>query len=385
MGSRLTAVLASTFVCLLALASSAQASFPGANGKIAFEQCVSPRGPCDIWVMNSDGSGRTNLTNNPADNAWPAWSPDGRRIAFASDRDDPNPVGCYLTNPPCNFEVYVMNADGTQLVRLTNNPGGDGNPAWSPDGNKIVFSRFSPPNCDPVTCSGGVAGLYTMNPDGSSQAPLTTSGTEPAWSPDGQRILYAHYDRFVGATTNIYSINADGTGIALVIVGGPDAEDNVEPDWAPSGAKFAFTRYVTIPSDPFQPPQEGPCFDQGSCQEIWTANADGTAQARLSASAASGATPMDTNPAWSPDGTKIAFGGGRVWTMNPDGSGRTSLGPGGDPAWQPVVGPQRSDYKNAAQFCKAERDFLGDVSFAKKYSLKGSPANAFGRCVSRNH
>jgi hypothetical protein len=61
--------------------------------------------------------------------------------------------------------------------------------------------------------------------------------------------------------------------------------------------------------------------------------------------------------------------------------------PAGDfnPDWQPLPGPQRSDYKNAAQFCQAERDFLGDPAFARKYSMKGNPANAFGRCVSRNH
>ena len=336
--------------------------------------------------MNSDGTGRTNLTNNSASNSGPAWSPDGQRIAFASDRVDPDPAGCFLRNPPCNYELYVMNADGTQLVRLTNNTAPDTHPAWSPDGNKIVFDRFEQ---DPTSqYISGFTNFYTMNPDGSSQARLTTAsrsdGVGPAWSPDGRRILYSSFDPAIDSTSNIYSVNSDGTGVARVIVAGPNAEDNVEPDWAPNGAKFAFTRYITIPSFP---PGTEPCSDQGSCQEIWIANADGTAETRLSASGGPDAAPTDTHAAWSPDGTKIVFtansntAAGGIWTMNPDGSGRTNLGPGGDSTWQPIVGPRRVDYKNAAQFCKAERDFLGDAAFTQKH---GGGANAYGKCVSRS-
>ena len=71
--------------------------------------------------MDADGSNQTRLTNNPASDAQPAWSPDGTKIAFNSDRDG-------------NFEVYVMDADGSNQTRLTNNPADDGGPAWSPDG-----------------------------------------------------------------------------------------------------------------------------------------------------------------------------------------------------------------------------------------------------------
>ena len=86
---------------------------------------------------------------------------------------------------------------------------------------------------------------------------------------------------------------------------------------------------------------------------------------------------------WSPDGTKIAFtiigAPGSVMVANADGTGATKVADGYGPSWQPLPGPQRTNYKNAAQFCKAERDFLGDAAFTKKY---GGGANAYGKCVS---
>ncbi len=124
-------------------------------------------------------------------------------------------------------------------------------------------------------------------------------------------------------------------------------------------------------------------------------NADGSDQTRLTDDGA-----IAGSPAWSPDGTKIAFKTTgdtdrflyryEIYTMNADGSNQTNLtnNPGHDdavPDWQPIPGPKRSDYKNADQFCKAERAYLGDVTFAKKYGTNGNAANAHGKCVSQNH
>jgi hypothetical protein len=132
------------------------------SARIAF---VSERdGNPEIYVMNVDGSGLTRLTNNPAGDYAPAWSPDGSKIAFHSDRDD-------------NLDIYVMNADGTSQSRLTNNPGNDEWPAWSPDGSKIAFSSER----------GGNEEVYLISADGTGETNLTNNpaqDSDPAWSPD---------------------------------------------------------------------------------------------------------------------------------------------------------------------------------------------------------
>jgi len=117
-------------------------------------------GPCcyssesDIFVMNADGSGTRRLTHNAAQNAEPAWSPDGRKIAFRSTRNG-------------NRDLYVMNADGSGKRNLTQNAAWDSRPSWSPDGQKIAF----------VSNRDGRLEAYVMNADGSGQRRLTLQGT----------------------------------------------------------------------------------------------------------------------------------------------------------------------------------------------------------------
>jgi dipeptidyl aminopeptidase/acylaminoacyl peptidase len=118
-------------------------------------------------------------------------------------------------------------------------------------------------------------------------------------------------------------------------------------------------------------------------------NADGTNQLRLTTNFVS-----DYDPTWSPDGTRIAFvsrpgtATGELMTMNPDGTDVVRLTNDGfddlRPDWQPIPGPTRGDYKSAAQFCQADRDFLGDEAFGNKYGTNGNGANAYGKCVSQN-
>src|SRR5947208_1525327 len=113
--------------------------------------------------MNADWSSQTRLTNNPTTDRSPTWSPDGQRIAFASD-------------PGFNFDIYAMNLDGSALTRLTNNSSIELEPSWSPDGQQIAFMSFRDGNHE----------IYVMNADGSAQTRLTNNPAtdqEPAWSP----------------------------------------------------------------------------------------------------------------------------------------------------------------------------------------------------------
>jgi Tol biopolymer transport system component len=183
------------------------------NERIAF---ISERdGNAEISVMNADGSQQTRLTNNPGDDLFPVWSPDGRQIAFVSDRDG-------------NQEIYVMNADGTNQTRLTNNPGTDNAPVWSPDGRRIAFDsaldEYPIWNWE----------IYVMNADGTNQTRLTNSPTydsRPVWSPDGRQIAFdsgpaAWCCEIYVRCCEIYVMNADGSNQARL-------SDGTNPVWSP--------------------------------------------------------------------------------------------------------------------------------------------------------
>ena len=150
---------------VLAAACGGEATSSAPNGKIAYGTDTGSR---EIYAVHSDGSGEQNLTRNPGSDVEPAWSPDGREIAFASDRDD-------------NDEIYVMNADGSGPRRLTENPAGDVCPTWSPDGRRIAF----------VSDRDGDREIYVMNADGSGHRNLTRNrhaeDTVPAWSPNRRK------------------------------------------------------------------------------------------------------------------------------------------------------------------------------------------------------
>lgn len=132
------------------------------------------------------------LTNNSAQDMQPSWSPDGERIAFASNRDG-------------KTEIYVMDTDGSNVLRLTNNEASDGFPRWSPDSRKILF----------LSDRDGNPEIYVMDADGSNQTRLTKNSADersPSWSPDGNRIAFAsNRDNPNPYNFDIYEMDAEGS------------------------------------------------------------------------------------------------------------------------------------------------------------------------------
>jgi len=264
-------------------------------GKIAYSTDLD--GDFEIYVMNNDGNNRTRLTDNNAYDDAAAWSPDGSRIAFQSNRDG-------------HLNLYVMNHDGSNQTRLTTTNSSDVNPAWSPDGTKIAFQSFRD----------GTSQIYVMNADGTNQTRITNNfafDSLPTWSPDGTKIAFAtNRDNFM----QIYVMNADGSNQTRLT--NTAANDHM-PAWSPDGKKIAFTS------------------DRSGRFQIYVMNADGTHQTRLTNTAAG----SDLYPQWSsPDGSQLVFTSSRdnnneIYSMNADGGNQVNLSnhTANDyaPAWRP--------------------------------------------------
>ena len=277
----------------LVSAPAAQAQTASVNGQIAYVACGPSTIPfgwpiqCDIWVMNPDGTGKTNLTNTTdEDEQNPAWSPDGTQIAYISFIDQ---------------GLMVMNADGSGKRRISDL---GTSPSWSPGGTQIAVER----NGDIVVVDAATGSSVTITgPVNFGGVLLDASEFEPAWSPDGGKIAYVgvreetYIDSATGQTTTgaqheIVIANPDGSGEQIISAGAPGSdranylEEDRAPAWSPDGRMLVFMSQAQVPSccGPWQ---------------IWAVNRDGTGLTNLT----NDATVNDLWPSFSPDGTQILF------------------------------------------------------------------------------
>ena len=252
-------------------------------------------GNYEIYVMDADGRNKRRLTKNRHDDWDPSWSPDGKRIAFTSSE---TPIGAFLHTQIVREgrpQIYVMDADGKNLRRLSNNNFAEWHPSWSPDGKRIAFTSSSDrPTAD------GYWDIYVMDADGNNPRNLTnhpSADWHPSWAPDSQRIAFVSSRDAFGWC--IYVMDADGRNQQRLT---DDSHADYSPSWSPDGEHIAF---VSIREENY---------------EIYVMDTDGKNRRRLTRNPG-----HDLHPSWSPDGKRIVFvshrdGNYEIYTMNADGT-----------------------------------------------------------------
>ena len=291
-------------------AAPASAAFPGRNARIAFQRWVPANNLGEIHTMTATGGGDLNLTATPPiEDRDPAWSADGKLIAFRRANAGPD-------------QLWVMNGAGAALAVVPGS-GAASSPAWSPGGKRLVYECYVPFTTETDIC--------LRNVDGSGFQLLTASAgiseRDPVWSPDGTRIVYSR-ELPAGAGSFLVSIELktlSSSAITPPVAGTYDGR----PDWSPDSSEIVFTRFVSGSGS-------------GGAVRIMKATGGGSS---LVTAPMPGSDSHHTMPVWSPDGKKIAYvhldddeAWGHIYTIAPDGSGNTQItfGPGTDevPDWR---------------------------------------------------
>jgi Tol biopolymer transport system component len=318
----------------LALADSARATSPGANGKIAYSSTTgSSTSPRDVLTINPNGTGLTNLigvSNFFCDDRSPTWSRDGTKIAWAKEFDN----GSFCTG---DYDIWIMNADGNSKAAIpaASTPGpSETQPTLSPDGTKVAFVR------------GGDIWSASLTGGAGTAVNLTNSAVAedaPAWSPDGTTIAYQLDSGGGDSGWDIYWMNADGTNpTKLVYVSPPQNERR--PNWNGDGSKIVFDA---------EPPQE-----------VYTVNyylgSGSGIQSRFTGG---------QEAAWSPDGFSIAMSfNNHIWTNT---TGQVTTDPNRfdfEPDWQPLASPYETPFRT-------QPISVGLTPVFRQCGTGGNPAN----------
>jgi len=255
-------------VVVLALLVAGCGDSKQGDGRILF---VSDRdGDFEVFVMNPDGTDMHQLTDNEDMDLTPDWSPDGSRIVFISDR---GATGDHSS-------IFVMNDDGTQQSQITDNDRWQFSPRWSPDGERFVYAQRDDEDAD----------LRVAKIDGTEVQQLTRSDTwdqNPTWSPDGDRIAFvASFRDTQPSCTTVMIIDVEDGVFADMqkLTDQNGCQNQGTPAWSPDGLQIAFTDGLDAHPD------------------IWVISPDGTGAKNLTSN-----THWDSGPTWSPDGERIAF------------------------------------------------------------------------------
>lgn len=230
-------------------------------------------GQFDIWAIDADSGNLRRLTTEGDRNRWPVWSPDGSQIAFLSHRVGEDQIAA--------TEIWVIRCDGAQPRQITTHSGVDftSAPSWSPDGTQLVYSGNLP---------NGDAALFITHVDGSGTRQVSPEGIQafdPSWSPDGCSILFAGETE---GRTQIFTIDPDGSNLRQLT---ESQADSVAPAWSPDGTQIAFARTPSLAEATH------------TVSELLVMEADG---GNVRSLATLDRVKLQA-PVWSPDGKQIAF------------------------------------------------------------------------------
>jgi Tol biopolymer transport system component len=297
------------------VAPPSKAAFPGQNGRIVFYREDSD-GFAQTWVADKDLSDQEQLTNKSADSAWAVWKPGGAKLAFESNRADPDP-----DDPNAINDIFTMNPDGSGIVKLTHSEDVSDAAGWSPDGSKIAFGSDR-------RNSAWRREIYVMDADGTNVRRVSTLpekaelDTAPRFSPDGRQLVFTRYiNETAPVRSALFTVRVDGGGLKQLT---PWSNGAGDADWSPSGKKLVF--------------EANP---NNRCRgDVYTVDSDGQHLKNITDNRCEGGI---ADPVWSPDGKKILFQQARAFEggfgfglakMKPDGTDRHFILP------NPVTNPE---------------------------------------------